>query len=117
MDKVNVGVCGLGRIGAKHCRCFAHDRAHCALAAVCDLDRAGIVAGANGSFLKRKVGAAVIAVRRGGTRQNHWFMGSQTMVRVVVRPRDDHIGPAGLHVSSGCNQPCRVSRLHLLCPG
>jgi len=30
------------------------------------IDRAGYVAGANGNFLKRKVGAAVIAVRRGG---------------------------------------------------
>lgn len=43
------------------------------------IDRAGFVAGANGNFLKRKVGAAVIAVRRGGAIHafdtiNHFFL-------------------------------------------
>ncbi len=43
------------------------------------IDRAGIVAGANGNFLKRKVGAAIIAVRRGGAIHafdtiNHFFL-------------------------------------------
>ncbi|MDD5706535.1 MAG: flavodoxin family protein [Kiritimatiellae bacterium] len=43
------------------------------------IDRAGFVAGANGNFLKRKLGAAVIAVRRGGAIHafdtiNHFFL-------------------------------------------
>ncbi len=43
------------------------------------IDRAGFVAGANGSFLRRKVGAAVVAVRRGGAIHafdtiNHFFL-------------------------------------------
>jgi multimeric flavodoxin WrbA len=43
------------------------------------IDRAGFVAGANGNFLKRKVGAAVVAVRRGGAihafdSMNHFFL-------------------------------------------
>jgi multimeric flavodoxin WrbA len=43
------------------------------------IDRAGFVAGANDNFLKRKVGAAVVAVRRGGAIHafdsiNHFFL-------------------------------------------
>jgi len=43
------------------------------------IDRAGIVIGANGNFMKRKVGAAVVAVRRGGAIHafdsiNHFFL-------------------------------------------
>jgi multimeric flavodoxin WrbA len=43
------------------------------------IDRAGYVAGANDNFLKRKVGAAVVAVRRGGAIHafdsiNHFFL-------------------------------------------
>jgi multimeric flavodoxin WrbA len=50
------------------------------------IDRAGFVAGANGNFLKRKVGAAVIAVRRGGAIHafdsiNHFFL-----IREMVVP-------------------------------
>ena len=49
------------------------------------IDRAGYVAGANGSMFKRKVGAAVIAVRRGGAVHafdsiNHLFLISQMIV-------------------------------------
>ena len=49
------------------------------------IDRAGYVAGANGGLLKRKVGAAVIAVRRAGEIHafdsiNHFFLISQMIV-------------------------------------
>ena len=49
------------------------------------IDRAGFVAGANGGLLKRKVGAAVIAVRRAGEIHafdsiNHLFLISQMMI-------------------------------------
>lgn len=49
------------------------------------IDRVGFVAGANGNFLKRKVGAAVIAVRRGGAIHafdtiNHLFLGREMIV-------------------------------------
>ncbi len=49
------------------------------------IDRTGFVAGASGNFLKRKVGAAVIAVRRGGAIHafdtiNHLFLGREMIV-------------------------------------
>lgn len=49
------------------------------------IDRAGYVARANGGFLKRKVGAAVIALRRGGGIHafdsiNHFFLIQQMLV-------------------------------------
>ena len=49
------------------------------------IDRAGFVAGANDNFLKRKVGVAVIAVRRGGAIHafdtiNHFFLIRQMIV-------------------------------------
>ena len=49
------------------------------------IDRAGFVTKGNGSLLKRKVGAAVIAVRRGGQLHtfdtlNHFFLISQMIV-------------------------------------
>ena len=49
------------------------------------IDRAGIVDGANGGFLRRKVGAAVIAVRRGGQIHafdtiNHFFLIKQMII-------------------------------------
>ena len=47
------------------------------------LDRAGLVCGANGGLLRRKAGAAVLAVRRGGATHafdtlNHWLHMMQT---------------------------------------
>ena len=49
------------------------------------IDRAGLVVGANDNFLKRKVGAAVIAVRRAGAVHafdtiNHFFLIRQMIV-------------------------------------
>jgi len=49
------------------------------------IDRAGFVTRANGSLLRRKVGAAVVAVRRGGQIHtfdtlNHFFLISQMIV-------------------------------------
>ncbi|MCX6992926.1 MAG: flavodoxin family protein [Kiritimatiellaeota bacterium] len=49
------------------------------------IDRAGFVSMANGRFLKRKVGAAVIAVRRGGAIHpfdtiNHLFLISEMII-------------------------------------
>jgi len=49
------------------------------------IDRAGLVSMANGSLLKRKVGAAVVAVRRGGAVDvfntiNHFFFLNQVIV-------------------------------------
>ncbi|MFP4058431.1 MAG: flavodoxin family protein [Candidatus Brocadiia bacterium] len=49
------------------------------------IDRAGFVAKANGDMLRRKVGAAVVAVRRGGEIHafdtiNHFFLISQMVV-------------------------------------
>jgi multimeric flavodoxin WrbA len=49
------------------------------------IDRAGFVAGANDNFLKRKAGAAVVAVRRGGAIHafdsiNHFFLIRQMLV-------------------------------------
>jgi multimeric flavodoxin WrbA len=49
------------------------------------IDRAGLVARANGHFLRRKVGAAVVAVRRAGAIHvfdtlNHFFLISQMIV-------------------------------------
>jgi len=49
------------------------------------IDRAGFVAGANDNFLKRKVGAAIVAVRRGGAIHafdtlNHFFLIRQMIV-------------------------------------
>jgi multimeric flavodoxin WrbA len=49
------------------------------------IDRAGFVASANDNFLKRKVGAAVVAVRRGGAIHafdtiNHFFLIRQMVV-------------------------------------
>lgn len=49
------------------------------------IDRAGFVSGAAGSVLKRKVGAAVVAVRRAGALPvfdaiNHWFHIQQMIV-------------------------------------
>ena len=49
------------------------------------IDRAGLVAGANDNFLKRKVGAAVVAVRRAGAvhafdTMNHFFLIRQMIV-------------------------------------
>ena len=49
------------------------------------IDRAGLVCGANGTILKRKVGAAVVAVRRAGALPvfdaiNHWFHLQQMIV-------------------------------------
>lgn len=49
------------------------------------IDRAGFVAGANDNFLKRKVGVAVVAVRRGGAIHafdsiNHFFLIRQMIV-------------------------------------
>jgi multimeric flavodoxin WrbA len=49
------------------------------------IDRAGFVSLANGAMLRRKVGAAVVAVRRGGSihafnAMNHFFFINQMMV-------------------------------------
>lgn len=49
------------------------------------IDRAGLVIGANDNFMKRKVGAAVVAVRRAGAVHafdsiNHFFMIRQMIV-------------------------------------
>jgi len=49
------------------------------------IDRAGLVAKANGDMFKRKVGAAVVAVRRGGSIHafdsiNHFFQISQMVI-------------------------------------
>jgi multimeric flavodoxin WrbA len=49
------------------------------------IDRAGMVAKANGDMFRRKVGAAVVAVRRGGAIHtfdtiNHFFFISQMIV-------------------------------------
>lgn len=49
------------------------------------IDRAGMVARANGDILKRKIGAAVVAARRGGSIHafdsiNHFFFISQMIV-------------------------------------
>lgn len=49
------------------------------------IDRSGFVSKANGDFLKRKVGAAVVAARRGGSIQafdtiNHFFTITQMIV-------------------------------------
>ncbi|MGO9019861.1 MAG: flavodoxin family protein [Syntrophobacteraceae bacterium] len=49
------------------------------------IDRAGLVAKANGDMFKRKVGAAVVAVRRAGSvhvfdSMNHFFLISQMIV-------------------------------------
>jgi multimeric flavodoxin WrbA len=49
------------------------------------IDRAGLVAKANGDLLRRKVGAAVVAVRRGGEihafdTMNHFFLIGQMIV-------------------------------------
>jgi multimeric flavodoxin WrbA len=49
------------------------------------IDRAGMVAKANGDMLRRKVGAAVVAVRRAGAIHafdsiNHFFLISQMVV-------------------------------------
>ena len=49
------------------------------------IDRAGMVARANGNLFKRKVGAAVVAVRRGGAihafdTMNHFFFISEMIV-------------------------------------
>ena len=49
------------------------------------IDRAGIVTRANGNLLRRKVGAAVVAVRRGGAihafdTMNHFFLISEMIV-------------------------------------
>ena len=49
------------------------------------IDRAGLVAMANGSIFRRKAGAAVVAVRRGGSIHafdsiNHFFLISQMIV-------------------------------------
>ncbi len=49
------------------------------------IDRSGLVAGANGTLLKRKVGAAVVAVRRAGAVSvfdaiNHYFHLQQMLV-------------------------------------
>lgn len=49
------------------------------------IDRAGFVSMANGGFLKRKVGAAVLAVRRGGAIHafdtiNHLFLISEMII-------------------------------------
>ena len=49
------------------------------------IDRAGLVAKANGDMFRRKVGAAVVAVRRGGSihafdSMNHFFLISQMII-------------------------------------
>jgi len=49
------------------------------------IDRAGLVAKANGDMFKRKVGAAIVAVRRGGSihafdSMNHFFLISQMII-------------------------------------
>ncbi len=49
------------------------------------IDRAGLVAKANGDMFKRKVGAAIVAVRRGGSVHafdsiNHFFLISQMII-------------------------------------
>ena len=53
------------------------------------LDRAGLVAVANGGLLRRKIGAAVVAVRRGGGTHafdtiNHMFLMSGVIVPGAV---------------------------------
>lgn len=49
------------------------------------IDRAGLVAKANGDMFKRKAGAAIVAVRRGGSihafdSMNHFFLISQMII-------------------------------------
>ena len=49
------------------------------------IDRAGLVAKANGDMFKRKAGAAIVAVRRGGSihaydTMNHFFLISQMLI-------------------------------------
>jgi multimeric flavodoxin WrbA len=49
------------------------------------IDRSGMVSGANGDMLRQKVGAAVVAVRRGGAihafdTMNHFFLISQMVI-------------------------------------
>ena len=49
------------------------------------IDRAGLVAKANGDMFRRKVGAAIVAVRRGGSvhafdSMNHFFLISQMII-------------------------------------
>ncbi|MFH1744371.1 MAG: flavodoxin family protein, partial [bacterium] len=49
------------------------------------IDRAGLVSRANGDMFKRKVGAAVVAVRRGGSihafdTMNHFFLIGQMII-------------------------------------
>lgn len=40
MNRINFGVCGIGRIGVKHCQFFSQDRNRYVLTALCDLDPA-----------------------------------------------------------------------------
>ncbi len=42
MSAIKFGVCGIGRIGAHHCRCFAQDPEKYRLVALCDVDPAPI---------------------------------------------------------------------------
>ena len=44
MTAINFGVCGVGRIGAQHCRCFAQNPEHYRLVAACDADPGRVAA-------------------------------------------------------------------------
>jgi scyllo-inositol 2-dehydrogenase (NADP+) len=44
MSRIKFGVCGIGRIGAQHCRLFSRDRERYELVALCDLDPARVSA-------------------------------------------------------------------------
>lgn len=44
MSAIKFGICGVGRIGVLHARCFARDRASYELVALCDVDSARVAA-------------------------------------------------------------------------
>lgn len=41
-SRIKFGVCGVGRIGVKHCQFFSRDKDHYELTGLCDLDRARV---------------------------------------------------------------------------
>jgi multimeric flavodoxin WrbA len=91
------------------------------------IDRAGYVSMANGGLLKRKAGAAVVAVRRGGAIHafdtiNHFFAISQMMIpgsnywnvgigRAIGEVEADKEGLATMKVLGG-NMAWLLSKIH-----
>ena len=89
MSTINFGVCGVGRIGVKHCRCFAQNAENFRLVAVCDVDPARVDA------VTAEFGG------RGTTDFSHFLADPEMELAIIATRSLDHAKNAAQALAAG----------------